>query len=72
MQCDGPRLWWDKYETEHHAVSVKGTWIVEQGEDEFVLWFQPKFTRGRMSRGRFETLTAAQDYAQFNEQMGTH
>jgi hypothetical protein len=36
----------------------------------FILWFQPKFTRGRALRGRFETLTTAQDYAQFNEQLG--
>ena len=72
MQCDGTKLWWDEHGAEHHAASVKGTWIVEQGRDEFVLWFQPKFTRGRALRGRFETLLAAQDYAQFNEQLGVY
>ncbi len=74
MQCDGTRLRWDKCGTEYHAESDKGTWIVEQGTalDVLVLWFQPKFTRGRALRGRFETLTAAQDYAQFSDQMSAH
>lgn len=74
MQCDGPRLRWDTHGREHHAESDKGTWVVEQGTalDVCVLWFQPKFTRGRALRGRFETITAAQDYAQFNEQMGVY
>lgn len=59
-----PALDWRAVANTWRADTPHGTWIVEQGEDRVVLWFQARFTRGMMMRGEFDTVDAAKEHAQ--------